>query len=114
MKAINNLVEAWYTPTSEKDAEVPTRFRIKPLNGEQYMTVMMETRTNESGDLSLSASGMRQAINYGLVGWENFTDGAKDVPFSKASISLIPAPELIALASEIINRSSISEEQEKN
>ncbi len=109
IKPINNLSPDWFTPDSEKDETMPTRFKIKPLDGEQYMSVMLETKTDPDGNLSLSSAGMNMALKYGLVGWENF-----DTPFSKANFGKIPAIVLISIASEIVNRSTLGGEQEKN
>lgn len=110
MKPLNNLTQHWFTPEAEADNETPTRFKLKPLDGQQYMAVMLETKADEDGNLSLSSAGMNLALKHGLVGWENLGD----VPFSKNSFGRIPALELIGIASEIVRRSTLAEEQVKN
>ena len=109
IKVLEGLTPDWFTPASELDAETPTRFKLKPLNGFEYMDVLGETAVNEHGHRMLNARGMRQAIKYGLVDWENF-----DAPFNQQSVGTIPTTYLIEIANEIINRSDLTGEKEKN
>lgn len=113
--AIDNLSPSWYTPECEKDEENPTRFNLRPLDGLEYMEVIAEVTKLESGDFSISSRGMQKAIRSGVVGWENFLgSNGKDIKFSPHNINKIPPLILQELASEVIERSELGAEAEKN
>ena len=79
------------------------------------MEIMLEVAKNADGDLAVTGKGLRLAIKYGLTGWENFVgDDGKDIPFSRAAVGRIPLADLSDIASEVLDRSKVSEEQEKN
>ena len=113
--ALSNIAAEFYTPTTEIDEENPTRFKLKPLNGIDYMNVITESGTNADGNFVLSASSGQRALKSGLVDWENFTfaDG-KDVKFSIHNFKLIPAEILAELIGQIMSISSTDASAEKN
>ena len=105
INAITKIAADWYTPESEREEENPTRFKIQPLNGLQHMEVLND----------LYKSGPFNALRYGLVGWENFSDeNGKEIKFSAKNIERIPPLLLSELSTEIVNRSELGEDATKN
>jgi hypothetical protein len=113
--AIDNLSPSWYTPDCEKDEDVPTRFNLRPLDGLEYMEVISEVTKHDSGDFAITSKGMQKAIRSGVVGWENFKGSTgKDIKFSPHNLNKVPPLILQELAGEIIERSELGAEAEKN
>lgn len=114
IQAVNQLAPDWYTPKSQEDESTPTRFRLKPLDTEEYMELSLEVEVNSAGNLAVTGKGMRMALAFGLIGWENFTGEEGAVPFKRANFGRIPLDVLSELAQAIISRSDVGGEQEKN
>lgn len=113
--AISKLIAEDYIPQSDIDSDNPTKFRLRPLNGMQYMEVMSELIRNDDGQLRISGKGMKMALQYGLIGWSNFRDeDGNELKFNILNVEKIPPVILSELASEIISRSEIGEEERKN
>lgn len=112
--ALSGLVEQEYIPEDDKDSENPTVFRLKPLNGMQYMEVMSEVK--RVGDfLRVSGDGLKLAIKYGLVGWKDFYDeNGKDVKFNPHTVLRVPSDVLAELADKIISISRLEGTEIKN
>ena len=112
--AISNLAPFDYVPELDRDSESPTTFKLKPLNGMQYMEVISELKS-DGGETRLSGKGMHLAINHGLVGWDNFSDdNGKAVKFNPANINKIPPIVLAELAGEIVSKSELGVTETKN
>jgi len=110
-----NISPAWYVLESEVNDELPAKFKIKPLDGEQYIEVFAEGEVTRLGDLKLNGLGLKMALRYGLTGWENINDANnKPIKFSTHNIRKLPMEVLSELASEVINRSTPSEDEIKN
>ena len=113
--AISKLTTADYIPENDKESSEPTAFKLKPLNGMQYMEVIAELKTDENGEASLTGKGLGLAIKFGLAGWDNFCDeDGKNLKFNRLNIVKIPPIILTELAGEIINRSEVGAEERKN
>ena len=113
--AISRLTTKDYVTEGDKDSDDQTVFKLKPLNGLQYMDVIAELRTDENGEAGLTGKGLGLAIKYGLAGWENFNDeDEKELKFNKLNVSKVPPIVLTELAGEIINRSEAGGEERKN
>ena len=113
IQAITNLVADWYTPKSQLDDPEPTRFKLKPLDGQQYMNVMVESRDDGAGNPQLTPAGFNSALQQGVVGWENLMDGSRPVPFNKRGLGVVPMEILLELATEIVNRSTPDDDEKK-
>ena len=113
--ALSNIAAEFYTPLSEIDEDTPTRFKLKPLNGIDYMNVITESGTNAEGNFTLSAASSQRALKSGLVDWENFnfSDG-KTVKFSIHNFKSIPATTIAELLGQIMLISSVDEGDSKN
>lgn len=113
IKALEGLVPAWYTPIGQDDDDKPTRFKLKPLNGDQYAEVMDHFRVEEER-LHVKAAGQKICLKHALVDWENFADSSGDVEFLPTNFRLIPYSQRTELVTHIMLKSALSEEQEKN
>ena len=117
IRAIPNLMIADYTPHSDRDAEVQTVFKLRPLNGMQHMEVLREFEVDPDDKKkgSISTKGLMIALRHGLVGWENFNDSAgSPIAFTRDNIGLIPPFILHEIAIEISNRSDLGDTGRKN
>lgn len=113
--AITKLAVADFVPDREIGADLPATFRLRPLTGPQYLEMISEMVRDSEGQTRLSGRGLRRVIEWGLVGWSNILDeNGQPFKFSQQNVALIPPLVLSEIASEIINRSEIGEEQEKN
>lgn len=109
------VASGFYILSDQEGEEQPAKIKIKPLNGEQYMEVFTESEQSRNGDLKLTGLGMKMALRYGIIGWENiFDENNKKVKFSPHNIKMLPMVVLAEVASEIINRSTPDEEELKN
>lgn len=116
IKALDPIVPFWWTPEGQENAENPTRFRIKSLTGIQRIEVNTDTKMTGRG-LVISAAGIRTAIRYGLIGWDNFNNVDGPVPFSfdvDENIARLPEGVILQIVDRILNASSVSEEAKKN
>ena len=116
IQALEGLVPAWHTPAGQVEddpANPPTRFKCKPLDGDEYAEVADHVRL-VNGLPRITATGQKLCLMYGLVDWENFKDSSGKVEFMAGNFRLIPYLERTALTSHIFNVSSLSGEQEKN
>ena len=117
IRAIPNLMIADYVPNSDRDADVKTVFKLRPLNGMQHMEVLREYVVDPDDKMkgSISARGLILALKYGLAGWENFHDIAgAPIAFIPDHIGRIPPFTLHEIAIEILNRSDLGETDRKN
>ena len=100
----------WYTPISEREAETPTRFKLKPLNSEQTDYALDGATYSDKGELvDLSPRGKIAAFKAGLKEWENF-----DIKFTMTNFNKIPWSVRQELAHEIISSSVLSGDDSKN
>jgi len=104
----------WYVPLSEKEKDRPCRFKIRPLTGEELENALYKHEFSKSGGLMIHPDGIKSALSNGILDWENVCDDRGEVTFSRLSIRLLPYEIRAELASEIINMSFMSEEEEKN
>jgi len=109
------ITDVEYIVEEDREDENPTRFKLKPLDGQQYMGVMAEGNIDDDGMMSFSESTMKKTLKYGLIGWDNFTDAeSKAIKFSRLNFGRLPVGVLTELFSEIIRMSSLNEEDSKN
>lgn len=113
IKALENLVGCWYTPEGQDD-ETTTRFKCRPLDGEQYGNVVGHFSRGENGGLTISGEGHKICLRYGLEDWENFNNANGEVKCFAANHRLIPFAVRNELVTHILEISSLSGEQEKN
>jgi hypothetical protein len=115
IKAIDILAPSWYTPKSEAESENPTRFEIKPLDALEYAEVYGHTATRDDGTILFTREGFYAALRFGVVNWENFADSkGQPIDFAKTNFRRIPMPLIQELVSEILDRSELGVQDQKN
>jgi len=109
------ITEVEYIVEDDREDENPTRFKLKPMDGQQYMGVMADGNIDQDGLMSFSERTMKNTLRYGLVNWDNLHDAeGKAIKFSRLNFGRLPVGVLTELFSEIIRLSSLSEDDSKN
>ena len=117
-----------YVLKADRDApeEERTVFRLRTLSYEETESVTQAARLGEDGiNLGSMMMSARRALNFGLLGWENFrTPEGEEVQFSASGKGLrrrlsertltALRHHAIELTEAITNGSELSEEDEKN
>ncbi len=114
--AITKIAPSWYVLEEERDKENPTRFKVEPLTSLQYLELTPEGRLDGNGNMILSGLGMRIALDYGLVDWENFNDAQGNaVPFVSGDqkFNYLSPNNLAELVGHIMEISSASDQEKK-
>jgi len=107
------MAPAMYTPPDQEGNPDPTRFRLKPLDGMEYLEVMPHIVVKD-GFINYDGEGMVKLIRFGLVGWENFRDDGEEIPFSPFNVRRLTPLRLQGIAREIANRSQLTEDEAGN
>lgn len=115
INAVTGLIPEWYTPVSEAETETnATRFELTPLNGSDFLEVMMNGDISADGSFVPNFKGRMIMIGRGLTNWENFGGvGAQGIEFSYDKIKMVPAGIQAEISSEIMNRSAMAAEAKK-
>lgn len=111
--AMSGIAEESYTLQHQEGEPNAAVFRLKPLDGFEYMEVMTELVRTETG-ARFTGKGLGIAVKYGLVGWENFPSHDNPLPFNTGNIKKIHGIYLSELADKIINMSVPDEDTVKN
>ena len=115
--ALAGLAAEWITPGDQagEDIENPTRYKIKPLNGLEFLEVVANGTHNNEGEFMPDHKGRLILLRLGVKDWENVTDASgENYVFNVARIKYIPMPHLIELVNTILERSALGAEAEKN
>ncbi len=114
LKITTGLAPEWFTPESQMEQEDPARFKIKPLDQISFLEVLADCEVKNDVFVP-NAKGRKLLLEKGLIDWENITDtNGKPLKFSRFNLAHIPAQILAEICNEIMQKSAISEEQEKN
>lgn len=110
---LTGLAEEWFTPEDERGEDTPTRFKIRPLNGMEFLEVMAEGE--QVGDSFVTNhAGRTLLLRRGLVDWENLLEeNGRPLKFSVHNLAKIPANILAELSNEIMQRSALAMEEKK-
>lgn len=105
----NKVAPEQYTPIREKDSENPTTFKLKPLDGFEYLEVIGHASADGG---KLTSEGIKLCLKYGLQDATNLQDGkTKKVKLDPKRLD----PLLLAeLAGRIMDISHIGEDERKN
>lgn len=109
----SSLAAEWYTLNDQGGDENPARVKIKPLNGEQ-VDQAMEGAVFEGSGAGLSARGIKSAIRDSVIDWENINDESGPIVCKITNHRRLPWDRRVEIASVIIDRSNLSEEEQKN
>lgn len=111
IKALSKVAPDWYTPESEKNSNSPTRFMLRPLTPPEKESVMEFSSNN----FVIPPHNFGKVLAMGLQDWENFNDDqGQKIKCSIANHPRLPGDIRMELANEILIRSNISEDEEKN
>lgn len=114
-KALTGLVAEWFTPADQADDETPTRYKLKPLNGLQFMEVAQHGNVDGDGAFTPNHKGRLLLLHHGLKDWENVVDDKDEsLGFNLARIKFIPTTHLVEISNELLMRSALGAEAEKN
>ena len=106
-------VEPEWCKLESDEGDNPSEFEITPLNG-QRMGEVMEGADFESNN-PFTERGVQVALKYGVKGWRNvFDQDENEIKFSPIHFKDFPWATRLELASLVIEKSSISEEDVKN
>ena len=115
LKINTGLVPEWFTPSGQEDSESPARFKLKPMDGMQFVDFCSEAKILPNGGMVPTRKGSEIAFKACLIDWENFVDqNEKPIKFSPHNFKLIPAEIISEIVGEITSRASMSEDDEKN
>ena len=116
-KALTGFTPTWFTPTDQRDKDIdrPTRYKLKPLDGIQFLEVAANGDTQADGTFMPNHKGRLLLLRNGIKGWENVVDHDDEtLEFNIARIKFIPAPHLVECVNEILERSALGAADEKN
>ncbi len=111
IKAIEGLTATWYTPADQDDND-PTRFKVRPLDGEQYGDVA-DYVALINGEVRITSKGVSVCLKHALIDWDNFNTSDGPVGFSAHAQRLIPYSTRAELATHIFVTSGLTDEQKK-
>lgn len=114
-KALTGLVAEWFTPEDQKDDEQPTRYKLKPLDGIQFMEVAANGDTLADGTFMPNHRGRLLLLRYGMKDWENVIDhDGEKLEFNLARLKFIRAQHLVECSNELLTRSAMGDDDAKN
>lgn len=130
-EARTGLVAEWFTPVDQRDApedpdkrvtkknaivivDRPTRYKLKPLDGLQFMEIMTHGEHTALGEFVPTHLGRVLTLRYTLKDWENLDHNGKADKFSIAALHHVPGHHLIECANHIIEVSAPGADDAKN
>jgi len=115
IKVNTGLVADWYTPESEKDSDNPARFKLKPLDGLTQVDVYSKAKITEQGGFVPTRQAAEVALRASLIEWENIDDAnGRPLKCSPHNFRHLPGEIVQELTQEILIRSDLDEDDEKN
>ena len=103
----------WYTLEKDKGNDDAAEFELVPLNG-QRLGEVMEGADFESNN-PFTERGVQSALKYVVKGWKNVLDqDGNELKFSIVHFRDFDWATRIELASAIIDKSSITDDDVKN
>lgn len=114
IRALTGIAAEWFTPPSQEGEDSPARFKLQPMNGEQFNMVLPDVLITEES-AKINGDGVRQILAYGLIDWEG-VEGSEGSALScnRQNHKFLPGFVRLEIASEIFRRSIVSEDERKN
>jgi hypothetical protein len=111
----NPFAPEWVVLGMDAGKEGAPRYKIRALDGLQQQDILKEMVVTAEGEVTIGGAGVRAALKYGLLDWENQTD-EQDAPleFSRDNIRLLPGMRLFSIAEKIIYGSKLADAARKN
>lgn len=114
-KALTGLVAEWFTPEDQVGDESPTRYKLKPLNGLDFMAVAQHGTVDDEGSFTPNHKGRLLLLTHGLKDWENVIDDkGEPLGFNLARIKFIPTTHLVEISNDLLLKSALGAQAEKN
>ena len=113
IKALNPFAPFWYTPRAEAGAEHPTRFKLRGLDGNQFIYIAPELIVKDQMTRGVTGKGLELALGYGLVDWENFSNDAGPIACVPQNFGLVEYLLRVELAMQILSASYVAPEEKK-
>lgn len=113
VRALTGLVAEWFTPSSQEGEAAPARFKIKPLDGEQFNNVMHGIEFSAASAV-LSGAAVRDVLAMSLTDWEGVenTDGTA-LECKPINHKYLPGFMRIEIASEVFTKSILTDDEKK-
>jgi len=104
VQAIKPVIEEEYICRSDCESASPTTFKIKALNGLEFLDAVSGYEVDYV-----------KLIEHGLIGWDNFNDeSGKPISFNKITKAQVPPLVLREIAEKIYGISELMEPERKN
>jgi hypothetical protein len=87
--------------------------RIRPLTVFEKMEIWPQIKF-EDGDVVIPAKTMRRLFEAAVQDWRGVTEKGEQVPYSVDAAERLPANVIIDIARQIIEKSTITEDEQKN
>jgi len=117
LQALNIGGREWFTPAGQDSDDNPTRFEVRGLTGSEQARLAPELLTVGRGDVILPGAAISLLLQFGLVGWDGFSDDQGPIAFNpadpRANQDRIPYQLQTELASYIFQISRMSADVKK-
>ena len=114
ISALNPVDPFWFTPDSEEDEENPTRFKIRGLLGDEQSQITPEIIFDAEGRFkSISGEGIRKALKFGLIAWENFSNDKGEMSCKPGNHKFMTHSLRFDLVIAILNASIMGDDDAK-
>jgi len=111
--AMKGVAPCRYVPLDQREDDKPFALMLRPLTGEQLDHVL-EGAVNNGDRLQLTPKGIKAALNFGIVSWDNFENDDGAVECKPANYGKLYWSDRQEIAGEIVNMSALSEDDKKN
>ncbi len=111
MKALTGLVPEWFRPSQLEDGD-EAEFEVTPIIQRKVAEVQNHY---DMKAMEMRPTGYYQAFEMGCTNWKGITDDeGKELKFSIRNLAKIPIKIAVEVGAQVINISSLTEEDRKN
>lgn len=90
-------------------------FLLAPLTSADWLDVRNQIFNSPDGEITMTGLGVMTAVRAAVRDWRNvFDEKQEQLPFSRAALEDLPSQVLLDIATEIVVRSTLSENERKN
>lgn len=109
------LLPEWFTPEDDDGNPIVASFKLRPLNGMEYLEVM-SLGVVSGKNFNTSHEGKEFLVRRGLVDWKTMEASNGDpIPFSiDNAYTELSAGVLLEIANKVFLKASLAEEARKN
>lgn len=111
MKALTGLVPEWFKP-QQLDEGDEAEFEVTPITQRKVAEVQNHF---DMANMEMRPTGYYLAFELGCTNWKGvYDDEGKELPFSIRNLPKIPIKYALEVGAQVINVSSLSEDDRKN